>query len=102
MNERGGIMSQDNSSANNSSSNSNNIVVNVVTPGVATVQKSRWVAFFLCFFLGYIGAHRFYVGKVGTGLLYLFTGGFLCVGILIDLILILTGSFRDQSGSMLI
>ena len=34
----------------------------------------RWVAFVLCFFFGILGIHRFYVGKVGTGLLYLFTG----------------------------
>ncbi|MBQ3755018.1 MAG: TM2 domain-containing protein, partial [Clostridia bacterium] len=41
----------------------------------ATSPKSRLVATLLCFFLGGLGIHRFYVGKVGTGILYLFTGG---------------------------
>ena len=82
-------------------SNYNNIVVNVVNGGGTTVIKFKWVAFFLCFFLGAIGAHRFYVGKIGTGLLFLCTLGFGGLGILLDLIFILTGSFRDKSGSML-
>ncbi|WP_184107962.1 TM2 domain-containing protein (plasmid) [Borreliella lanei] len=49
--------------------------------------------FLLCLFLGYLGVHRFYVGKIGTGILYLFTFGFLYVGALIDLIRIATNKF---------
>ncbi|MCD8181466.1 MAG: NINE protein, partial [Firmicutes bacterium] len=60
--------------------------------------KSRIVALLLCIFLGGLGAHRFYVGKVGTGILYLFTGGLFGIGWLIDFILILVGSFKDNYG----
>jgi hypothetical protein len=52
----------------------------------------------LCFFFGWLGAHRFYVGKVGTGLLQLVTIGGLGLWAFIDLILILTGVFKDGDG----
>lgn len=58
--------------------------------------KSRLVAFLLCTFLGPIGVHRFYVGKVGTGILWLFTAGCFGIGVLIDWILILCGTFKDK------
>ena len=61
-------------------------------------SKSRLVALLLCFFLGIIGVHRFYVGKVGTGILYIFTFGGFGFGWLIDLIRIACGVFRDSQG----
>ena len=49
----------------------------------------------LCILLGVFGAHRFYVGKTGTGFLQLITLGGLGLWMLYDLVLLLTGQFRD-------
>lgn len=51
--------------------------------------KDKWIAFLLCLFLGYIGAHKFYEGKIGQGILYLVTMGIFGVGWLIDTIILL-------------
>ena len=53
------------------------------------MAKSKWAAFFLCLFLGLIGAHKFYEGKIGMGVLYIFTGGLFGIGAFVDLIVIL-------------
>lgn len=69
---------------------------NVIINNVNTVnavngrERDKWVAFLLCLFLGYFGAHKFYEGKVGMGILYLFTAGLLGIGWLIDCIILLT------------
>jgi TM2 domain-containing membrane protein YozV len=52
----------------------------------------------LCCFLGGLGVHRFYVGKVGTGILMLITFGGFGIWALIDFVMIVTGSFRDKQG----
>ena len=48
--------------------------------------KSKWLAFFLCLFLGMFGAHKFYEGKFLLGVLYLCTGGLFLFGWGIDII----------------
>lgn len=48
-------------------------------------MKSKFVAYLLWFFFGLLGIHRFYLGKVGSGILYLLTGGLLGIGWFIDL-----------------
>lgn len=65
-------------------------------------QKSKITALLLCLFLGGLGVHRFYVGKIGTGLIWLCTlGGGLGVGTIVDLIMIICGSFKDKDGAVL-
>ena len=60
-------------------------------------QKNWVVTLLLCLFFGVLGIHRFYVGKAGTGILMLLTAGGFGIWWLIDLIMILVGSFTDAS-----
>ena len=62
--------------------------------------KSRLVTLLLCFFLGGFGIHRFYVGKTGTGILMLLTLGGLGIWWLIDMIIVIVGSFKDKDGRL--
>lgn len=72
---------------NNNNVNQNNVGVSPVYGIVPRGNpKSKWVAFFLCLLCGYFGAHRFYEGRIGTAILYLFTGGLFGIGVLCDLI----------------
>jgi TM2 domain-containing membrane protein YozV len=61
-------------------------------------KKNGIVCLLLCFFLGCLGIHRFFVGKIGTGVLMLITLGGFGIWALIDLIMIIIGKFTDASG----
>jgi hypothetical protein len=63
--------------------------------------KSRRTALLLCLFLGWMGAHHYYVGRRGAGRLYLLTCGLMFVGVIVDLVRILTHSFEDRYGQPL-
>lgn len=52
------------------------------------MAKSKWVLFFLCLFLGVLGIHKFYEGRILLGLLYLFTGGLFGIGVVVDLVIL--------------
>ncbi len=64
-------------------------------------EKGFVPAILLCFFLGALGIHRFYVGKIGTGILQLFTLGGLGIWALVDFIMIVTGNFKDKQGMVI-
>ena len=76
---------------NNNSQNISNQMSNVS-------KKNKITALILCVLFGLFGVHRFYVGKTGTGLLYLFTCGLFSIGYIVDIILIITGKFTDNFG----
>jgi TM2 domain-containing membrane protein YozV len=74
-------------------------------PGCGALQRAAGLsdkkilpALLLCFFLGFLGVHRFYVGKIGTGILELLTLGGLGIWVFIDFILIVVGAFTDANG----
>lgn len=52
-------------------------------------EKNKWTAFLLCLLFGYFGLHKFYEGKTGMGILYLFTVGLFCIGWIVDIFAIL-------------
>jgi TM2 domain-containing membrane protein YozV len=82
------------------------IYVNVQAPAqpqphVNTPQASphsQGMVLLIWFFFGIVGGHHFLVGRMGTGLLYLCTGGILGIGWIIDLCSILGGTFTDAYG----
>lgn len=71
---------------NNSNQTAQNTTV-TVPQGFRMCNK--WVAVLLCLFLGFVGGHKFYEGKIIGAILYIFTFGFFGIGVLIDLLTLL-------------
>lgn len=69
--------------------NANNNTNTAIAGGAAGKRKSKWVCFFLWLFLGLFGGHKFYEGRIGTGIIYIFTCGLFGIGWLIDFFKIL-------------
>ena len=81
------VINNDNNNANNNANTNVNRNTNTAVP--QGTPKNKWVAFFLCLFFGCFGAHKFYEGKTGMGILYLFTAGLFGIGWFIDCITLL-------------
>jgi len=79
--------------SNSNRPSSGKIVETVVVPNQGNVAgsrpKNKVAALLLCFFLGWMGAHKFYEGKVGMGIVYLFTFGLFGFGFFIDFFILL-------------
>ncbi|MCI8485658.1 MAG: TM2 domain-containing protein [Clostridia bacterium] len=65
-------------------------------------EKNWLTSLLLCIFVGSLGIHRFYAGKIGTGILMLITCGGCGIWTLVDLIMIITGKFTDKDGNAII
>ncbi len=64
-------------------------------------SRSWLTTLLLCIFLGVFGAHRFYAGKIRTGVIWLLTGGCLGIGWIVDLVYIIMGKFTDEQGRVI-
>ena len=73
-------------------------MTDVIAEELQRSEKGFVPTVLLCFFLGVFGVHRFYVGKIGTGILMLLTLGGLGIWSLVDFIIIVCGNFKDKHG----
>ncbi|QYJ67172.1 TM2 domain-containing protein [Flavobacterium litorale] len=69
------------------------------SPAAAAGSKSQVVALLLCFFLGLLGIHRFYLGYIWQGVVQLLTLGLLGIWTIIDFVRIVTGDLQPKNGS---
>ncbi len=81
-------------------SSSDTSMYQATRPAYVIVKSPKsWLGtLLLCIFLGPLGIHRFYVGKVGTGIIWLLTGGVVGIGWIVDIIFIAIGRFKDKQG----
>jgi TM2 domain-containing membrane protein YozV len=64
-------------------------------------SKSRLAVTLFAFFLGYLGIHRFYLGKIGTGIAMLLTVGGIGIWALVDFIMAVSGTMKDKEGNLI-
>ncbi len=79
-----------------------NAVNSSLTPQTGVSDKTKIIALLLIILLGPLGAHRFYVGKIGSAVLFLITLGGLGIWWLVDLYKIITDQFTDKQGRILL
>lgn len=72
-----------------------------IAGGQGKAPQSRLVTIILCVFGGWFGIHRFYTGYPLTGILYLCTCGLFGVGVIVDLLWLIFGSYRNAQGQYL-
>lgn len=65
-------------------------------------NKNRLTALLLCALIGWLGLHRFYIGRPASGLVWLFTLGFLGVGVIYDAVMLATGELVDGEGKRIL
>ena len=65
-------------------------------------EKSAWIAYVLCLFSGFLGVHRFYVRKFGTGFLMILTLGGFGLWVVVDLVFIINNKFDDKKNKVLV
>ncbi len=70
---------------------------------MAISKKEKITALILAILgiFGIAGIHRFYVGKIGTGILWLLTAGVFGIGTIVDIVMIANGDFRDKDEAFL-
>ncbi len=92
-------MSENQPSANENAKKGITLEPDEAAVSVANLSDKNFVlTLLLCSFLGSFGVHRFYVGKVGTGILMLLTLGAFGIWMFVDFIMIIIGRFRDKAG----
>lgn len=69
--------------------NNDNRNTNTMRGGHRSKECNKWVALILCIIFGVFGAHKFYEGKIGMGILYLFTAGLGLIGVFVDIIILI-------------
>jgi len=71
------------------------------TESVGKSGVSYNITLLLCFFFGIFGAHRFYAGKIGSGIIMALTAGGFLLWTFFDFVMLLSGKFKDAKGNLI-